>query len=84
MLMSRRLQVIVSDEEARNYERLARRLGMTLSEWVRRTLHGATGRDTMPKAALRLAAIDRALSCGHPTGDVEDMLAEIERGRALR
>ena len=29
-------------------------------------------------------ALDRALQCNHPTGDVDEVLADIERGRDLR
>lgn len=35
-------------------------------------------------AARRRAAIERALTCNFPTGDIEEMLADIERGRDLR
>lgn len=35
-------------------------------------------------AKRRLKAIDRALACNHPTGDIDEMLADIERGRDLR
>ena len=34
--------------------------------------------------ARRLEVIQRALACNHPTGDIEEMLADIERGRDLR
>ena len=35
-------------------------------------------------AERRLRALDRALACNPPTADIEDMLADIERGRDLR
>ena len=31
--------------------------------------------------ARRLEAIETALTCNHPTAEIEQMLAEIERGR---
>ena len=34
--------------------------------------------------ARRLDAVEQALACNHPTGDIEEMLADIERGRDLR
>ena len=34
--------------------------------------------------ARRRDVIERALACNHPTGDVDEMLADIERGRDLR
>ena len=35
-------------------------------------------------AERRLEALNRALDCNHPTADIEEMLADIERGRDLR
>ena len=35
-------------------------------------------------AQLQLRALDRALECNHPTGDIDEMLADIKRGRDLR
>ena len=34
-------------------------------------------------ADRRMRALDRALACGHPTGNIDRMLADIERGRDL-
>ena len=31
----------------------------------------------------RIRALDRALGCNHPTGNIEEILADIERGRDL-
>jgi len=36
-----------------------------------------------PGAESRLRALERVLACNHPTGDVDEMLADIERGRDL-
>ena len=38
----------------------------------------------MPDAESRLRALERALACNYPTGDIDEMLADIERGRGLR
>ena len=35
-------------------------------------------------AARHLEVIEQALTCNHPTGDIEEMLVDIERGRDLR
>ena len=35
-------------------------------------------------AARRRDVIEQALACNHPTGDIDEMLADIERGRDLR
>ena len=36
------------------------------------------------RAQRRLEALDRASDCNHPTGDIDEMLADIARGRDLR
>ena len=36
------------------------------------------------RAQRRLQALDRASGCNHPTGDIDEMLADIARGRDLR
>jgi len=82
--MSTRLQVVVDEEEARELRRCAEREGLTLSEWVRRVLRRAASRQGAPTAQRRLEALERALKCEYPTADIDEMLAEIERGRALR
>ena len=46
-----------------------------------RSLHGSMAQ---APGAERLRALERALACNHPTGDIDEMLADIERGRDLR
>jgi hypothetical protein len=58
----------------------AARQGVTVSEWVRRSLRDASRRQTSGKAEERLAAIRVAAAYSFPTADIDDMLAEIERG----
>ena len=88
--MSTRLQVIVSEEEMISLRQAARRAGLTLSVWARQALRRARdeqagpGPAQAPGAKSRLRALERALACNHPTGDVGEMLADIERGRDLR
>ena len=54
-------------------EELEREAGLSGSPWRR-----------SGPAERRLRALDRALDCNHPTGDIDEMLADIERGRDLR
>jgi len=78
--MSKRLQVILSDEEMTEVRASARREQMSVAEWVRRALRSA--RDAQPRsdAARKLAAIRHAASHSFPTADIETMLEEIETG----
>lgn len=84
ILMSTRLQVIVSEDELSSLRQAARRTGLTVSEWARRALRRARDEQAGPTAESRLRALERALACNHPTGDIDEMLADIERGRDLR
>ena len=84
MLMSTRLQVVMDEEDLARCRRCAEREGKTLSVWVREVLRHALRARGGPSPDHRLAALDRALECGHPTGDLDELLAEIEAGRDLR
>jgi hypothetical protein len=78
--MSTRLQVVLSDEETTAVKEAAAREGVTVSEWVRRSLREANRRQTVGKVGERLSAIRVASELEFPTADIDDMLAEIERG----
>lgn len=78
--MSKRLQVVVGDAELRDFERAARRRGLTLSEWARQALRGAERARAQVDPDRKLAAIRAAARHEFPAGDVEEMLDEIERG----
>ena len=61
-------------------QRLARSERLTVGEWVRRTLREARMRKPARDAETKLKAVRRATEFAFPTGDIEDMLEEIERG----
>jgi len=82
--MSKRLQIIVPDDEAEQLRRCAEREGMTLSEWARRALDRAQKSQLGPTQEGKLDALETALRCSHPTAPIEEMLNDIERGRDLR
>jgi hypothetical protein len=76
----KRLQVLMDDDELRDIQRLARRERVTTAEWVRQRLREARERHARPDIAAKLAVIQAAYRHQGPTGDIEQMLAEIERG----
>jgi hypothetical protein len=78
--MSKRLQVLLSEQEMTEIRRLARREGLTVSEWVRRALLEACGPQPIDNAEAKLKAIRRAAECSFPTADVEQMLGEVGKG----
>ena len=80
--MTKRLQVLMDDDELKSIQQLARKERMTTAEWVRRRLRegSAPSRDT----AGKLAAIHAAYRFDAPAPDIDQMLAEIEHGYAGR
>ncbi len=70
----------MADAELRGYERAARSKGLTLSEWVRAALRTARDRDPVVSPDKKLAAIRVASRHRFPAPDIDQMLAEIERG----
>jgi hypothetical protein len=78
--MSTRLQVLISDSEMEEIRRLARREKIAVGEWVRRTLREARAGRPAQEPQTKLKAVRKAAQYKFPTADLEQMLAEIERG----
>jgi hypothetical protein len=78
--MSRRLQVLLPDQEMSDIQRLAKRERLTVGEWVRRALREARTSRPAIEPETKLKAVRRAATCSFPTADLGQMLDEIERG----
>ena len=78
--MAKRLQVIVQDPEYREIQRIARSRHMSIAEWVRQALDLARRREPITDVGKKLEIIRAAVRHDYPSGDIEDMLAEIESG----
>lgn len=78
--MAKRLQVIVRDPEYREIQRMARSRHMSIAEWVRQALDLARRREPITDVGKKLEIIRAAVRHDYPSGDIEDMLAEIESG----
>lgn len=78
--MIKRLQVLLQDDDLREIQRLARRHRLTTAEWVRRSLRAAREADGGTDMREKLAAIKAASQHAFPTGDIEAVLSDIERG----
>ena len=81
--MSKRLQVVVGDDELERYTRTADAAGVSLSEWTRQALRVAERDASSGDVEVKLAAIRRAAryETGGREVDIEVMLAETEAGR---
>lgn len=78
--MTKRLQVLLDDEELAEIQELARRRHQTTAAWVREALRVARDTPTYPETGRKLRAVREAAAHAYPAGDVDDMLHEIERG----
>ena len=81
--MSKRLQVILPDDEYRAVSEVAQRAGKPVAEVVRESLRRtvAEAQDMTPEE--RIAAVLKFARFAEPIGDIEQVLDEIERGRGL-
>ena len=78
--MSKRLQVILSDEEYEELRLVSSSAGVTVSEWVRQALRKMRRDRSLLEADGKIAAVRAAAQHDFPTGDIDEMLAEIETG----
>ena len=80
--MSKRLQVLLDEVEWAAVRRAARRQRITTAEWVRQALRSARREEPEGDPKRKLAVVRAAARYSFPTADIDEMLAEIERGYA--
>lgn len=78
--MTKRLQVLLDDEELAEIRQLARRRHQTTAAWVREALRVARDTTSYPETGRKLRAVREAATLAYPTGEIEEMLDEVERG----
>jgi hypothetical protein len=78
--MSKRLQVVLDEAELAEIQRAAKRERLTTAEWVRQALRVARRSVPGTAAKKKLEVVRSAMDHAFPTGDVRQMLREIERG----
>ncbi|MBX3174957.1 MAG: hypothetical protein KF709_11130 [Gemmatimonadaceae bacterium] len=77
--MQHRFELSLDDHELADLRRAAERDGVSPELWARRVLAGAAAeaRSERQRAALQAAAA----RSGPPSGDIDEILRDIERGR---
>ena len=78
--MSKRLQVLLEEAEYREVRRLARLRRVTVAAWVREAIRDARSSQPSGRSEDKLRAVRAAVRHAYPTGDIDQMLSEIERG----
>ena len=72
--------MILRDPDYREIQRMARSRDMSIAEWVRQALDLARRKEPLGNAGRKLEAIRAAVKYDFPVGDIDEMLAEIEKG----
>ena len=78
--MTKRLQVLLDDDELAEIRQVARRRHQTVAAWVREALRVARDATAGPDTGGKLRAVREAASHAYPTGEIDQLLADIERG----
>lgn len=74
------MQVLVDEPELRRMRQVARQKGLTLAEWVRQSLRRALRQEPDGDIDRKLGHVRAAVQHEFPAPDIEQMLAEIEKG----
>jgi ribosome maturation protein Sdo1 len=78
--MTKRLQVLFDDDELVEIQRLAKARRQTTAAWVRDALRAARQEAIYPDPERKLRAVREALTHAYPTGDIDEVVADIELG----
>ncbi len=78
--MTKRLQVLLEDPEYDALQKAAAARGVSVAEWVRQALLAARRRESSGDIDRKLDAIRAAVRHTGPTGQIERIGAEVERG----
>jgi hypothetical protein len=78
--MAKKLCVALRDGEYREIERIALARQISVADWVRQAIEVARWEEGSGEVERKLSAIRAAARHELPTGDIDTMLAEIERG----
>jgi hypothetical protein len=80
--MSKRLQVLVNPKEYKAFMLAAKSKGVSLGEWVRQSLRKSVREYSSKDPGKMLKKIEAiSAQSNYPTSDIDQMLAEIEKGR---
>lgn len=78
--MSKRLHIVVSDDEYRALAKLARKRAKPVAQVVRESLRRTMADESERRPEDRIAAVLRFARFSGPTGDIDRILHEIDSG----
>jgi hypothetical protein len=80
--MTKRLQVLLEDSDFAALQQSAAARGLSVAEWVRQAIVAARRRESSADIDRKLDAIRTAVRHTGPTGPIERLTTDIERGYA--
>lgn len=80
IIVSKRLQVLLEEEDFEDVRRAAAARRVSVADWVRDAIRLARREQPSSSPDRKLAAIRAAARHDFPTADIGQMLEEIERG----
>jgi len=73
--------VVLDEEEMRELRSVAQAHHLTVAEWVRQALRRARREQPVMDGERKIQCVRESAAYAYPTGDIEDLLEDIERGR---
>ena len=82
--MTKRLQVLLSEEDYADITSASKESDTTVSEWVRSALHAALrNKRSSLSSSERVSRILRYAKFSGPTADMDQILSEIQQGQSF-
>lgn len=78
--MTKRLQVLLADDELAEIQALAKRRRQTTAAFVRDALRTARAEARYPAPEAKLRAVREAVAFAYPIANIDEILAQIEGG----
>jgi hypothetical protein len=83
VLVKTRLSLLIEDSDFCEIGRAARLRGLSVTAWVRQAVRAELERERERAVEAKLEVVRRAAEHSGPTGDIQQMLAEIDLGRTI-
>jgi hypothetical protein len=80
--MAKRLQVLLAPQEYKSFQQMAREAGLSLGAWVRKALRQMADSSSTRSPHKKIQAIRSFSKLNYPSGDIDQILSEIEKSYA--
>ncbi|MBI1860545.1 MAG: hypothetical protein HYR96_06475 [Deltaproteobacteria bacterium] len=80
-MMSKRLQVLIPDDVFKQLQAICRDRGVPVADFVRTSIESSLSKQKPIPAGDRIARILKFAKFDGPTGDIDKILREIDKGK---